>query len=79
MTQKPKTDPVALLALGGSLGLQGFDVAPAAATGQPRPEATPAARNVGAPTASQISNASAVMALAKAARLQCVADETGAQ
>lgn len=79
MTQKTKADPATLLALANSLGLQGFDVPPAAATGQPRQEATPAARNVVAAAASPIGKASAVMALAKAARLQCVADETGAQ
>ena len=79
MTQKPKTDPVALLALGGSLGLQGFDALPAVATGQHRQEATPAARNVAAAPASPTSDASALMALAKAARLQCVADEIGAR
>ena len=79
MTQKTKADPATLLALGNSLGLQGFDVPPAAATGQPRQEATLAARNVASAAAPPICNASAVMALAKAARLQCVADETGAQ
>jgi len=79
VTQKTKADPATLLALGNSLGLQGFDVPPADATRQPPQGATPAARNVAAATASPICNASAVMALAKAARLQCVADETGAQ
>lgn len=79
MTQKTKADPATLLALGSSLGLHGFDVPPAVATGQPRQEATPAAKNVAAAAASPICNAAAVLALAKAARLQCVADETGAQ
>jgi hypothetical protein len=79
VTQKTKADPATLLALGSSLGLQGFNAPPAAATGQRRQQAAPAARNTAAAAASPICNAAAVMALAKAARLQCVADETGAQ
>ena len=81
MTQPIKSDPVTLLALGSRMGLQGFEATTAKAAGEseaqpvisPKPSATV---NRGRQNAD--ADAASLMALAKSARLQCVADETGA-
>ena len=79
MTHKAKTDPATLLALGGSLGLQGFDGAPAAAKGQHLKQPAATKESAASAKAPAPSNASSAIALAKHARLLCVADEAGAQ
>ena len=80
MTQPIKSDPVTLLALGSRMGLQGFQPGPAKAASesakQSAPSPKPSAANPGRLNAD--ADASTVMAFAKSARLQCVADETGA-
>lgn len=79
MTQQMKTDPATLLALGGSLGLQGFAEALPVVQRQHQKRAAFTKEGAAAAEASATSKASSAMALAKSARLQCVADEAGAK
>jgi hypothetical protein len=75
-----KTDPATLLALGRSLGLQGFAGALPGVQGQHRKQPPAFSKEGTAPAeASATSKASSAMALAKSARLQCVANEAGAK
>lgn len=81
MTQPIKSDPVTLLALGSRMGLQGFEAttAKAACGSEEQPVISPkpsVAANRGRLNAD--ADAASVMKLAKSARLQCVADQTGA-
>jgi hypothetical protein len=77
VTQPVKSDAVTLIALGSRMGLQGFEATPVKAAS--KPEAQPTATPKPTATANcDRAEASTVMALAKSARLRCVADETGA-
>lgn len=74
MTQTIKSDAVTLLVLGSRMGLQGFEGRPAKVASEA--DAQPATIPKPSTAANRDrSNASTVMALAKSARLQCVADE----
>jgi len=79
VTQQIKTDPATLLALGGSLGLQGFAEALPVVQGRHQKRAASTKEGAAAAEASATSKAASAIALAKSARLQCVADETGAK
>ncbi len=80
MTQPVKSDPVTLLALGSRMGLQGFGAMPAMAAIEPATEPTAASKPAATANLGRVdAGAASVMALAKSARLQCVADETGAR
>ena len=79
MTQPIKSDPVTLLALGSRMGLQGFQAGPAKLAIAPATEPTAAPKPAATADRGRVNaGAASVMALAKSARLQCVADETGA-
>lgn len=74
MTQTIKSDAVTLLALGCQMGLKGFEATRGKFAGEPETppsviQKPPAAAN------RDHTDASTVMALAKSARLQCVADK----
>lgn len=77
MTQPVKSDPVTLLALCSRIGLQGFESKPATTASEPNIQPVASPKPLAIANRSN-SDASTVMALAKSARLQCVADETGA-
>jgi len=79
VTQQMKTDPATLLALGGSLGLQGFAEALPVIHGQHQQQAAFAKEGAAPAEASATSKAASAIALARSARLQCVADEAGAE
>ena len=74
-----KTDPATLLALGGSLGLQGFAEALPVVLRQHQKRAAFTKEGAASAEASATAKAASAIALAKSARLQCVADETGAK
>lgn len=81
MTQSIKTDAATLLALGSRMGLQGFGATPAKtakAASEPKMQPADDSRPTAAANRDR-ADSSTVMTLAKSARLQCVADETGAQ
>ncbi|WP_380786847.1 hypothetical protein [Sphingomonas sp. R86521] len=81
MTKPVKSDPVALLALGNRMGLQGFEAPSLSAANEPRKQPIASAKHPATATRDQINatvDVSAILTLAKAARLQCVADEAGA-
>lgn len=73
MSQTIKSASATLLALGSRMGLQGFEAAPAKGTddSKARPVAIPKPK---AAANSDRADAATVMALAKSARLQCIAD-----
>jgi hypothetical protein len=82
VTQSVKSDPVALLALGSRMGLQGFEATPEKATSKTERPPVSSAKPEAVANRGRLSadaDVATVIALAKSARLQCVADETGAQ
>jgi hypothetical protein len=74
VTQTIKSDAVTLLTLGSQMGLQGFERRPAKVASEAEAQPTSTSKPSNAANRGR-SDASTVMALAKSARLQCVAGE----
>ena len=77
MTQPIKSDAVTLLALGSRMGLQGFKARPVKGTDDSKAQPVAIPKPASAANCDR-ADAATVMALAKSARLQCIADGTGA-